>query len=206
MTLHSTQGWTPGIRVIIHLGDPQPVRTIVTLLAMLLVLSALPAAAQDKASHPDATNTALQELVNEVRQLRLTLERSTVVNFRAQVLLQRLQLQNQRIAQASSRLEEIRGRVSHLLSDQASFAENVRTLQERIAKEQGGVFTKGLEDQLAETKSQLERIARTEAQLRGQEGEAETALQKEQAAWEDLTQQLAALDQSLATLAAPRAQ
>jgi len=173
---------------------------------MLLVLSALPVLAQDKASHPDATNTALQELVNEVRQLRLTLERSTVVNFRAQVLLQRLQLQNQRIAQASSRLEEIRGRVSHLLSDQASFAENVRTLQERIAKEQGGVFTKGLEDQLAETKSQLERIARTEAQLRGQEGEAETALQKEQAAWEDLTQQLAALDQSLATLAAPRAQ
>lgn len=196
----------PGIRVIIHLGDPQPMRTLVTLLAMLLVLSALPAAAQDKASHPDATNTALQELVNEVRQLRLTLERSTVVNFRAQVLLQRLQLQNQRIAQASSRLEEIRGRVSHLLSDQASFAENVRTLQERIAKEQGGVFTKGLEDQLAETKSQLERIARTEAQLRGQEGEAETALQKEQAAWEDLTQQLAALDQSPATLAVPRAQ
>jgi chromosome segregation ATPase len=179
-------------------------RSVITLLAMLLVLSALPAVAQDKASHPDATSTALQELVNEVRQLRLALERSTVVNFRAQVLLQRLQLQNSRIAQATSHLEEIRGRVSHLLSEQTTLAENVRTLQERIAKDQDGVFTKGLEDQLTEEKNRLEQTTRNEAQLRGEEGVAETALQKEQAAWDDLTQQLAALDQSLAALAAPR--
>lgn len=142
-------------------------------------------------------NTAvLQELVSEVRQLRQALERSATTNVRMQLLLQRMQLQNQRVNQAASRLDSLRGRIAQSLAEQADSVGMARALPDRISQEQDPVRRRDMEAQVEVLKVRLEHFALTEAQLRGQEGELDSALQREQAAWEELLRQLATLEQS----------
>ena len=168
-----------------------------------LLVSASLFAQSAKQAETTANTAVLQELVSEVRQLRQALERSTATSTRMQVLLQRLQLQNQRLNQATSRLESARDRITQLLSDQANAASAVRLIPERIAKEPDSTRKRELENQLEGTKALLERLGQTEAQLRGQETEADAALHKERTAWEELGNQLTLLEQSLTPIPRP---
>jgi hypothetical protein len=168
-----------------------------------LLLSATLFAQATKPLEPAAGASDLHELVNEVRLLRQALERSTLTNTRLQVLLQRTQLQSQRVNQATARLEGLRARIAQLLSEQSEAASAVRMLPDRIAAEQDHARKKEMENQFEATKMHLEQVTQMEASLRGHEADADTALRKEQTVWEELGSQLTLLEQSLAPIPRP---
>jgi hypothetical protein len=73
----------------------------------IVSLAAL-AAASAPAQTTSADNATLQKLLDEVRQLRLTMEKSVTVGPRMQLILQRTQLQDARVARISQQLDEVR--------------------------------------------------------------------------------------------------
>src|SRR5262245_52822565 len=105
----------------------------VTLLAVPSALAQTPAAAQ---------RDVLSELLTEVRGLRQAMERAATVGARIQLLVARVQLQEQRIAESSRRLSAVRDEASKLdtqimgMQAQAAQFEKVTTSMPREQREE----------------------------------------------------------------------
>lgn len=77
----------------------------------IVLLAALVAAsAPAQTTNPD--NATMQKLLDEVRQLRVTLEKSVSLGPRMQLILQRAQLQDARVARISLQLDEVRKQIA----------------------------------------------------------------------------------------------
>src|SRR5689334_16745217 len=68
---------------------------------------------------------SMNELIGEVRALRLAVERSTEVTSRSQTLLGRVQLQENRLADLGRRLDDARQRVRAATAMEATLANDV---------------------------------------------------------------------------------
>jgi uncharacterized coiled-coil DUF342 family protein len=77
----------------------------------IVLLAALAAAlAPAQTTNPD--NATMQALLSEVRQLRLTLEKSVSVGPRMQLILQQAQMQDAKMARISQQLDEVRKQIA----------------------------------------------------------------------------------------------
>jgi hypothetical protein len=61
----------------------------------------------------------MQALLNEVRQLRMAIQRSNVDTYRAQVTIERLRLQQQRVERLNEKLEGVREKIADINSNQS---------------------------------------------------------------------------------------
>ena len=83
------------------------------------------------------------------------------------------------------------------LHERAGNADGLQKTEVRISREQDAERLQALEDERAGFKKMLEESTSREAQLRVKEADAATLLQNEQNKWQDLSDQLSALTQSL---------
>jgi hypothetical protein len=139
----------------------------------------------------------MQALLTEVRQLRQDVKHMAVVNGRAQVTIQQMQLQEQRVTHASVQLDAVRKQIADVLSQHEQAAKNIERLEAAIPQEQDAKRAAEEEGALAAFKQSVERLTANEARLRAQEADATIVAQSEQAKWQDLTDRLSALNQSL---------
>lgn len=142
----------------------------------------------------------MQELLAEVRQLRQAVQHAAAVDIRMQLVLQQMQLQQQQLNRASSRLDDIRKQIADFSSHEAEIASNLQNTEARLTEEQDPKTVKELQEEQAQFKEwTTQQLPAREAQLRAQEADAATLLQNEQNKWQELSDQLSALTQTLAT-------
>jgi len=79
---------------------------------------------------------ALQELVAEVRELRLAVERTNSISLRLQITLQRIQLQQNQVSRISGQLESLRNAMMKSQADEKQAAGNLTSIDSRIDQEQ----------------------------------------------------------------------
>lgn len=103
-------------------------------LVLISVALSVSASAQQPPGRPDTQ--VLEQLVTEVRQLRLALERTSSVNSRLQVTLQRIQLQQNQVNRIASQLESLRNDIMRSEAEQGQAASNLADLESRIEQEQ----------------------------------------------------------------------
>jgi TolA-binding protein len=163
----------------------QPLGTI----TLMLVVSSFPAA-QVRTDHPDPNAGALQEIASQLRQMRQSLE-----SLRTQVLSLRVQVQEQRGAQAASRLEAIRSRLTQLQPEQAAAGKRIRFLQDAIANTRPP-FARRRRRPTHGGDGPIGPACAQESRLHGQENEADASLRKEQAIENDLGRQFAEAEQA----------
>lgn len=161
----------------------------------LLLLS--PAAAGQT---PPANSATLQDLVQEVRLLRRDLQTATVAAQRAQILLYRVQAQQQAVARAQQKLDAARARLAESQSRQKEFAANIKRMEEILNSSQNQAERKDMETTLTGFKAEMERLAGEEPQLQTRESEAEQELRSEQAKLSGLEYELDRLDKALENL------
>jgi len=152
-------------------------------------------AARAQTTSPDTQ--ALQALVTEIRQLRQDLQATTLVTQRVQIVLYRLQTQTALVTRASSRLDDARYSLSNAQSQARQIADRVPQMEELIKRTQDPKERRMFEDQLAGTKTQLERMTADEQRVQSREIDAETQFRAEQAKLADLQEQLDRLDKLL---------
>lgn len=160
---------------------------------ILLALAAGSAAAQTA----NADNATLQKLLEEVRQLRMTLEKTVTVGPRMQLLLQRTQLQDARVARISQQLDEVRKQIAAEAAQQTDANEQLAKIERDLAAETDA----GRRAQLEEVHTHFKMLAGRgpDQQLRARESELANTLQGEQATLGDLNGKLDALERQLET-------
>ena len=160
-----------------------------------LVLVAMPAGAQTNKPSPAADQQSLIEiLIQEVRQLRLTLERNTVTVYRTQIAVERLRAQQEVVSRLSRDLDQVRQQTGPL---QADLSRSTEMLEEMAKKVDAGLADK---EHFRDMKLQVEAMRQREEMLRERESSLATQLHTENGKLTGLNQRLDMLEQVLESI------
>ena len=182
-------------------GDP--VWRCTTVLALLWMGATVVLAQQAAPPSPSSDSQILQQLLDEVRQLRLTCERASAASARLQILLQRMQLQQNQMDRISSKLDSVRDELMRAESQETQGSPQLSELDDRLSHEQDPNRRKELEEQQKVTKMMLEQQARSTQDLRTREDELVASLQREQAKLNEFQERLDALEKAAEPPPAP---
>jgi chromosome segregation ATPase len=161
-------------------------------LLLFVILFAVPttASAQARADDP------IRELLAEVRLLRQALERASTVGTRIQLLVARVQLQEQRIGELSRRLDSVRAELRGIEREAQALAPQIAAMQEATQAEDAHE-RRAAEQAAAMLNSQMETLERRRQELTGEEGLLAQQIAAEQARWTDFNDRLEQLERSL---------
>ena len=137
----------------------------------------------------------LASLVAEVRQLRIALEQSTVLAPKVQLIVQRLSLQDQKVARLTGQLDGIRREIGAQTSNAQRAGQLLPGIEQRMSAESDPVRRKQIELELSQVKSMAAQPV--DGQLLGRESELVGALQAERALAQELNDKLAAIERAL---------
>ena len=148
----------------------------------------------------DAGAPTLNALLTEVRGIRAELNQAASASLRAQLLVARLQLQEQRINVVSAQLAEARRLV---LPQEAKESEKAMELKrfEGFGAEPGSLFSsderQAIAERIPQLKEELAQIRGHLLRLRAQETEFADLLASEQTRWVEFNSRLDELERSL---------
>ena len=162
------------------------------LLMMCVVLS--PAAARAQARPDDP----IRELLSEVRLLRQALERAATTGTRIQLLVARVQLQEQRISDLSRRLDGVRSELRDIDRGLAPMSEQLASFEEAASGSDDPQERKAAEQQVGMMKAQVTGMERRRQELTTDEAFLAQQLATEQNRWVEFNERLEQLERSLA--------
>jgi hypothetical protein len=144
-------------------------------------------------------------LVAEIRALRLAVERSMTATSQAQLLLGRVQLQENRLATLGRQLQEARMRFLDAQGGQAEAERQLRNLTEMLeSATPGEERTQAIQQEIPHVKERVKEAQLRTEQLRVDYTAAADALSAEQTRWTDFNERLEALERTLASQATPQ--
>lgn len=163
-------------------------------LVTLLATSKLPAAGQDSRNREDVQ----QALLAEVRGLRLAMEQMAASGPRVQLVMGRLQIQEQRLNAARRRLDEVRDSIANAERETAEGRDRLALMEdaapranEPAERESLAAQVKMIKGMLAQKATEIERLRQQEADLVGQAA-------TEESRWTEISQRLDELERALA--------
>jgi hypothetical protein len=152
----------------------------------------------------------MQALVNEVRQLRLAIQRSNLSASQAQVVIERMRSQQQSVDRLSERLRWAREEASrfrmYLPIQQAEFENRLKDIEANLSESVDAKTRRVREGELEITKQRLGMLAQEETRMRENESQTAAQLQIEQAKLAELNDQLDALQREQETPPAEKKQ
>jgi hypothetical protein len=167
-------------------------KTILVLLLLVGAGSAL--AAQASRRHEDGSTQ--NALLDEIQELRAEIRMLATVSIRTQVLLVRLQLQEQRVLTTERQLADTRNALA--ASSIKIEGERIRVRQLRdLALKATGQERLALEQSILESQTQIEEQEKRESQLRTEETELMRAANEAQSRWTEFNGQINELQSSL---------
>src|SRR5262249_9540033 len=126
-----------------------------------------------------------QALVTEVRQLRMAIERYTLLGTRTQLAVSQVQLQEARVSRLAKDLEDVRGMLEHGGEGLTRMQEEVRNGEAAITSNTNPGMRGELETRLRQFKWEIETAAATQKRLAAREGELAAQLQAAQREMQD---------------------
>ena len=158
---------------------------------------AAPTAAPTTSSAATAEAQLLRALLEEVRQLRATVQHLSVINYRAQRFAEQLARQQNRVDSLTEELAQVKTQIQQAL-DTSRDEEELRRLEADIANAPNPQMRAQLEQVYASLKTSIERqreYTRQEAERnRARQQQLEVALQTEQGRLAEVRDHLDALD------------
>ena len=172
----------------------------VLLVLAVLSLSLLTAAkAFSSSAQPVQSEQTLQELLGEVHQLRLVLQRANLNTYHAQITIERMKLQQQRVDRLQTQLGEVRNQLASTrkaLSQAVTFLKEVEIV---LARETDAAKRAETEMRHRDAKFEVEELTQKEQQQQGYEAQLQAQLQSEQAKLSELNERLDSLQRELET-------
>lgn len=160
---------------------------------LLIGLTLVPAAAHAQAPVVDP----IRELLVEVRALRIAMERSATVGARIQLLVARVQLQEQRIAELSRRSVAVREELARIESGAASATGEIKRMEGYLERGVPADDRQQVERQIELLKTQLALPEKRRQDLLNEESLLSQQMAADQGRWSDVNSQLDELERSL---------
>ena len=145
------------------------------------------------AQAPPATMDAL---MTEVHELRLAVERSTLLGARTQIAIQRLQVQSERMTQAEKQLEEARKEIAGYQQRRQQIAFELKDQESQLQREANPDARRALEGRVEGLKKALA-DGTGEAPLRARENEMLIQFQNEQGNFNRLQSDISQMESTL---------
>ena len=158
-----------------------------------------PVAVQAREAQGGQDGQTTAQLLQEVRALRVAIERMTVAGTRAQLLFGRLQMQEQRMTSLAGQLQETRTRLASVQRDRQDHASKIETLTEEIDHAPNAEQRLDIERALKMAKQTLTQLDQQVSALQAEDVGIGQALSTEQARWVELNGRLEELEGQLAT-------
>jgi hypothetical protein len=169
-------------------------------LSALLVVGIAGTATGRQRTQPTTAPATMDDILNELRALRAELRESSAASLRGQLLVARLQLQEQRITTVWRQLSEV--------EDKLQANEKNRAMPEHMFKlmgvEPGAEPPKEMGLVLEMFKKQMAAGEKTDSDLKLRQTELMQLLTEEQSRWTAFNAQLEALESALAAIATRR--
>jgi hypothetical protein len=137
-------------------------------------LFVLPLALSAQSAESDQRIT--QALISEMHDLRLAIERSTLLNARTQLAISQLQMQEQSIARLTTQLNDLKQQGAAMNGQKTRFAEEVKDLEAARTSASDPQKIAQLERQMKETKFMLEQATAVETSRAARESEVASQL------------------------------
>jgi len=163
---------------------------------LLPLLASLPAFAQ---SAPDADRHALDTLLKEVHELRIAIDRSTLLGTRTQIALQRMQIQETRTTHLAQDLDSTHRQAEEVALNRTRLAARAKDLEEQGPQSADPRFRRDMEEQAKQLKIAMETATAQEQRLRAREAELTSQLQLEQGRLQDLYSRIDEMERALDT-------
>jgi chromosome segregation ATPase len=175
--------------------------TKLALAAGILIVGAVTVAAQ---SAGPASEGTLGALLQEVRAMRAEMQRNSAASIRAQLLVARQQLLEQRINMASRDMLQIQNELAGVTQTTAELSQRLRDFSREpelpadIPPERREQMRAEFPRMAAHAKQQLQVQQQREFELRQQEQALTATITEAQAQWSDMNNRLDALERQLA--------
>ena len=163
-------------------------------LVFALLIGIVAAVAGQSARAVPSGGSSLDDLLTEVRGLRVELNQAAGTSIRTQLFVARLQLQEQRVNAAARQLADVQDRLASVQQGQAAMAERLTASEDgqlRLPPEDRS------DDQIRALKLQIDQVQKREQDLRREEATLSSTLAAEQARWMEFNARLDALERSL---------
>src|SRR3954452_21236230 len=122
------------------------------------------------AAQPADTEKVTQALISEIQQLRLAIERSTLLNARTQLAISQLQMQETAVARLSTQVND--SRASSLAARITALTERIRETEDRRAAAPADPTRRTmLDEEIRNMKAELAQFQAAETQRATREGE-----------------------------------
>ena len=164
-----------------------------------IVLLLVPFALAAQPAEPDSRVT--QALIKEMQQLRLAIERSTLLGARTQLAVSQLQLQDTAVARLKQQYDEVRTNGASINVRRTQFAEEVKDLEQRRTTPEFSNPQKleMLDSQLKQMKYEMDRSTAEEQIRLAREGDLAVQLQAAQAQIAESRSRIAEMEKALDT-------
>lgn len=166
--------------------------TLFTFFGVALLVLFAPHETQAQRAPPNAGGSkqdpVIQELLGEVRQLRIALQHISVNAYRGQVMVERLRLQQDQVTRLNQELSSIRNQFGEIRSSQVTAKARLDDAEKQQDK---GLMS---ESQTVRYKEMLEDLKRREQSLSDREIQVASQLEAERANLTDLNKRLDALE------------
>jgi predicted nucleic acid-binding Zn-ribbon protein len=139
----------------------------------------------------------IRELLTEVRALRVALERAATLGTRLQLLVARLQLQEQRVSELSRRLNDARTQLRSFEMGVQPITSQLESMEQALRGTHPPGERSQIEHQIATMKSQIEAMDRRRQEMTAEEAFLSQQLATEQGRWSDFNERLEQLERSL---------
>jgi chromosome segregation ATPase len=164
-------------------------------LAMIIAALATSSMTFAQSSAPAAPDV-LKELLVEVRGLRAAMERAATVGARIQLLVARVQMQEQRITELSRRAVTVREELSRIETGIAQFSAMTKQF-ERSGARTNPDEQREIEGMLEMQKQQIAITEKRRQELLSEEALLAQQIAADQSRWSDVNNQLDELERSL---------
>jgi hypothetical protein len=176
-----------------------------TLIVLLFVAGISLVTLRGQQDVPDSGQ--MKALVTEVRALRVAIERAAASTSQSQLLLGRVQLQENRLATLSRQYQEARGRTMDSQMAQSELEHVLERTQAALDTTLRPEERQAVEDRIAQLKNQVTIQRARTAQFRADETAAADVLATEHQRWTDFNQRLEGIERTLSselTVSPPR--
>ena len=135
----------------------------------------------------------LKQLLTEVRELRLAVQRATVSNTRFQMLIERVRVQQAHVDALSRQLENLHSQVAEMKAAKPQMEQQIKDAEDLLDRTPDPNAHADLESRIKGGKANLARLAQEDERLRNRETALDTELQVAQAKLNDLNGQVDSL-------------
>ena len=132
----------------------------------------------------------LKQLLTEVRELRLAIQRATVSNTRFQVLIERVRVQQAHVDALSRQLENVHSQAAEMKAAKPQMEQQIKNAEDLLDRTPDPNAHADLESQIKGSKANLAGLAQEDERLRTRETALDTELQAAQAKLNELNGQL----------------